>query len=91
MPDIQSMIDMGMGACYSHGNGLEVDVPGPKLAQAKQIQTVDISHSDKWAILTLHSLDKDSLLRSLKCIGTLRPDIQYEQFVNNKCPHYSQS
>ena len=47
MPDIQSMIDMGMGACYSHGNGLEVDVPGPKLAQAKQILTVDFSHSDK--------------------------------------------
>ena len=59
MPDIQSMIDMGMGACYSHGNGLEVDVPGPKLAQAKQILTVDFSHSDKWAILTLHSLDKE--------------------------------
>ena len=47
MPDIQSMIDMGMGACYSYGNGLEVDVPGPKLAQAKQILTVDFSHSDK--------------------------------------------
>ena len=43
MPDIQSMIDMGMGACYSYGNGLEVDVPGPKLAQAKQILTVDFS------------------------------------------------
>ena len=60
MPDIQSMIDMGMGACYSHRNNVGVDDPGSKLAQAKQIQTVDFSHSDKWAILTLHSLDKEA-------------------------------
>ena len=59
MPDIQSMIDMGMGACYSHRNGLGVDVPGPKLAQAQQILTVDFSHSDKWTILTLYFLDKE--------------------------------
>ena len=38
---------MGMGACYSHRNNVGVDDPGSKLAQAKQIQTVDFSHSDK--------------------------------------------